>query len=484
MSEETPKVEEAVEKKEVTAEKEEKPTGDQPQKPEKPRNDKKKFNKQKKDKEKKDKKPSEQAPKEQEFVDEPGMVYFIYHPHELWLKGKNRPMFERQLVQNMRQQLAAAGVTGFKVSQMQCEMFLSAPESFLDKIYEVSKKVFGIAVFSRCYRVKRDIEALKESIGEYIKKLVVTNPIATFKVDTSRVDKRYPTNSMEMSKIIGEYIFETFHFPVNLKQPQTRFNIEIQNNAFFYYTERLEGAGGLPVNTSGKVGLLLSGGFDSPVAAWSMMRRGCSLVYIHFHSAPYGEWRSSVSKLRQIVTQLATWGGPTKFYSVPIGELQRQIALNAPAKLRVTLYRRFMVRIAAEICKQNKALALATGDNLGQVASQTIESMTTIQSVISPMLIMRPLLADAKEEIIHKAALIGTKDISILPAGDCCSHMLPKNVATKPTIEEATEGEKKLDVDGLVKAAMGEMQLIDINEPWNEEADDGQAAACPLEFQE
>ena len=484
MSEETPKIEEKVEKEEVKEEKEEKTPEEQTEKPEKPKNGKRNFNKQRKDKDKKKKNPSDQPPKEEEFKDEPGMAYFIYHPHELWLKGKNRPMFEKQLVQNMRQQLEAAGVTGFKVSQMQCEMFLSVPETFVDKVYEVSNKVFGIAVYSRCYRVKRDVEALKASIGDYIKKLVETHPITTFKVDTSRVDKRYPINSMEMSKTIGEYIFETFHFPVNLKQPQTRFNIEIQNNAFFYYTERLEGRGGLPVNTSGKVGLLLSGGFDSPVAAWSMMRRGCSLVYIHFHSAPYGEWRSSVSKLRQIVGQLAKWGGPTKFYSVPIGELQRQIALKAPAKLRVTLYRRFMVRIAAEICKQNKALALATGDNLGQVASQTIESMTTIQSAISPMLIMRPLLADAKEEIIHKAAEIGTKDISILPAGDCCSHMLPKNVATRPSIEEAIDGEKNLDVDGLVKAALSEMQLIDITEPWNEEIQEGDIAACPLEFQE
>jgi thiamine biosynthesis protein ThiI len=410
---------------------------------------------------------------------------FIYHPHELWLKGKNRPVFERQLASNLRKQLVAAGVTDFKVHQIQCEMYVSAPISFVPTIYEVSKKIFGVAKYSRCYKTVRDVEVLKQSITEYVKSLLAKGPIASFKVDTSRVDKRYPVKSMDMSKDIGALIHDTFGIPVNLKQPHTKFNIEIQNDAFYYYTERLEGIGGLPVNTSGKVGVLLSGGFDSPVAAWSIMRRGCAPIYIHFHSAPYGEWRSSVTKIRKIVGPLATWGGPTNFYCVPIGELQRQIALKAPPKLRITLYRRFMVRIAAEICKKNKAIALATGDNLGQVASQTIESMTTIQSVISPMLILRPLLSDSKDEIIQKAAKIGTKDISILPAGDCCSHMLPKSVATMPSIEEATAGEKDLDVKELVNKALQEMQIIDINEPWNEEAPEGEEpAACPLTFQE
>ena len=427
----------------------------------------------------------EEKPKEEEFVEQPGMCHFVYHPHELWLKGKNRPMFEKQLIQNMRDQLATAGVKDFKVQKLQVEMLVTAPEQYVDTIYEVSKKVFGIAVYSRCYRVKRDVDVLKQSIGEYIKELVKTHPITSFKVETSRVDKRYPINSMDMSKDIGGYIFETFHFPASMKDPQTRFNIEIQNNEFYYYTERLEGAGGLPVCTSGKVGLLLSGGFDSPVAAWMMLRRGCALTYIHFHSAPYSDWRSSVSKIRKLVAELAKWGGPTKFYAVPIGELQRQIALKAPPQLRVTLYRRFMVRIAAAICKTTHASGLATGDNLGQVASQTIESMTTIQSVISPMLIFRPLLCYSKEQIIRKAKKIGTHDISILHAADCCSHMLPKNVATKPSIEEATEGEKNLDVNALIEAAMGDMQIIDINEPWNEEPQEGECAgACPLEFQE
>lgn len=412
------------------------------------------------------------------------MTYFIYHPHELWLKGKNRPMFERQLIENMRHQLKASGVQNFKVAQMHVEMLVSAPIQYVDTIYELSKKIFGVAKYSRCYKVDRDVETLHKELAKYITDLQAKGPIKSFKVDTSRVDKRYPTNSMDFSKEIGAFIHDNYNIPVDLKNPALRINIEIQNDCFFFYSERLDGVGGLPVNTSGKTVVLLSGGFDSPVATWSVMRRGCQVVYVHFHSSPYGEWRSSVGKVRKIVQQLATWGGPDTFYSVSIGEQQRQIALKGPSKLRVTLYRRLMVRIAAAIAKRNKCTALTTGDNLGQVASQTIESMTTIQAAINPLLILRPLLADSKEEIIEKAARIGTKEISVLPAGDCCSHMLPKKVATKPTIEEAIEGEKDLNVDEMVKTALEGMQVIDINDPWNDEAPAEEPQACPLAFQE
>jgi thiamine biosynthesis protein ThiI len=207
--------------------------------------------------------------------------------------------------------------------------------------------------------------------------------------------------------------------------------------------------------------------------------------YVHFHSAPYSEWRSSISKVRRIVQQLATWGGPTKFYAVPIGESQRLIARDAPEKLRVTLYRRLMLRIAREIALQTKCLALTTGDSLGQVASQTIESMTAIQASIAPFLVMRPMLGNAKFEIIERAKMIGTHDLSVLPGGDCCSHMLPKNVATKPTIEEAELGEKKLNIPEMVQRAIAEMQLIDVNQPWNEEEPPSEAvAACPFTFEE
>jgi len=411
-------------------------------------------------------------------------TYFVYHPDELWLKGKNRPDFEKQLVNNLKHQLKMVGVCDFKIVQLHCEILLEAPVQYEAEIRNVSKKVFGISVFARCYRVDRELSLLKSKIHDHIRILLEKGPIPSFKVTTSRVDKRYEINSMDLSKDIGALIFETFSIPVDLKNPSLTVHIEVQTGFFLYSTERNDGAIGLPVGSSGRSVVLLSGGFDSPVAAWSIMRRGCSVDYVHFHSAPYGEWKSSVSKVRMIVKQLATWGGSRKFYSVPIGDLQRQIALKAPEKLRVTLYRRLMVRVALRIANMVKAQSLTTGDNLGQVASQTLESMTVIQAAISPFLICRPLLCDAKQEIIQKAQMIGTKDISILPGGDCCAHMLPKRVVTKPSIEETDKGESELNINEMVEIAIQNMQQININDPWNEESNDSTNQGCPLEFQE
>lgn len=207
---------------------------------------------------------------------------------------------------------------------------------------------------------------------------------------------------------------------------KTDIRLEVLKNCFAFYSQRQQGAQGLPINTSGTAVCLLSGGFDSPVASWMMMRRGCSVLLIHFHSQPFGEWRSSIKKVREIVIQLNKWGGPDRFSAVPIGELQRQIINKAPEKLRVTLYRRLMVRVAKLFADKYHCTSLATGDSLGQVASQTLESMTTIENAIKPMLIMRPLLGFTKEEIMERADKIGTKVLSMLPGGDCCSHMLPK----------------------------------------------------------
>ncbi|KAH0790270.1 tRNA 4-thiouridine(8) synthase ThiI [Histomonas meleagridis] len=410
-------------------------------------------------------------------------VTFFYHPHELSLKGKNRAHFEDVLSQNIRQLLKAAGVQNIKIEKITGRHFVTVPIEYEMQLAEVSPRIFGIANYGHCISCSRDVEVLKSKVIENVKEILDKHPINSFRVETSRVDKRYPLTSQDVSKEIGTVVHEGLNIPVNLTQPELTIKIEILNDKFVFYTERLPGAKGLPIHTSGHVACLLSGGFDSPVASWLMMRRGCSVTYIHFHSSPYGEWRSSVSKIRKIVQQLSLYGGPTKFYSVAIGESQRIIATKAPAKLRITLYRRLMMRIAKEIAEKHKCLALATGDSLGQVASQTIESMTTIQSVIQPMLIMRPLLGFCKEEIMERAKEIGTYDISILPGGDCCSHMLPKNVATKPSMNNAEEGEKNLDLKAMVESAINGAQIIDINEPWNEDENET-GAACPFTFQE
>lgn len=414
---------------------------------------------------------------------EPEKLLFFYHPDELWLKGKNRCIFEKALENNIIHQLRAAGVTSAKIVHKQAHTYVKCDKADEQKVIEISKRVFGIANFGPCVQIPRDIELLKTTTRDHMAKRHAERPISSFKVETTRPDKRFEMTSPELSRMIGGIIFEEVKIPVNVKQPDVTLFIEVHNDSFIFYCEKIQGAQGLPVGSSGRTVCLLSGGFDSPVAAWTVMRRGCAIQYVHFHSSPYGEWKSSIAKVRRIVQQLATWGGPTKFFSIPIGDSQRLIAKDGPERLRVTLYRRLMVRIAKEVAKQTKCNALTTGDALGQVASQTIESMTTIQECIAPMLIMRPLLGSPKCEIMEKARFIGTHDISVEPAGDCCSHMLPKKVATQPSIEEAVNGEKKLDIQAMVAKALQEMQLIDVNEPWNEEGTE-EAAACPFAFEE
>ncbi|OHS96945.1 thiamine biosynthesis protein ThiI [Tritrichomonas foetus] len=403
---------------------------------------------------------------------------FYFHPDELWLKGKNKPMFVQALQSNMNRQYKLANIKDFKVTHENDQMFLTCNPEDEEKIIEVSKKIFGICNFGRCYRIQKDMETLKSECLKKFSEFHQIHKVSSFRVECSRQDKKFELTSPEICKLIGEVIFTNLNIPAKMKEPEVSLFIEVRHKCFLFYYEKIDGAHGLPVGSSGRTAVLLSGGFDSPVAAWTVMRRGCAARLIHFHSAPFGEWKSSVSKVRKIVQQLSLWGGPLKFYAVPIGEQQRIIAKDAPERLRVTLYRRLMLRIAREISEKERCISLTTGDSLGQVASQTIESMTTIQSVISPFLVMRPLIGSNKTSIIKKARRIGTHDISVLPAGDCCSHMLPKKPATKPSIEEAEEGEKNLNIEEMVQSAIAAMQLIDINEPWNDE--DDEVLSCPL----
>jgi thiamine biosynthesis protein ThiI len=408
----------------------------------------------------------------------------FYHPHELWLKGKNRPEFEKALERNILHQMKSAGISSAQIVHRQAHTYLKCNPDEELQVIDISKRVFGVANFGRCFQIPRDLEQLKSSVRAFVLETHTRSPIASFKVETTRPDKRFHLTSPELSRLIGEVIFTDLHLRVDLHQPAFTLFIEVHTDSFVFYSEKIDGAMGLPVGSSGRSVCLLSGGFDSPVAAWTVMRRGCAIHYVHFHSAPYSEWKSSISKVRRIVQHLATWGGPTKFYAVPIGESQRLIARDAPEKLRVTLYRRLMLRIAREIARQTNSLALTTGDSLGQVASQTIESMTAIQAAIAPFLVMRPMLGNAKFEILERARAIGTHDLSVLPGGDCCSHMLPKKVATKPSIEEAEQGEQKLNIEEMVRRGLAEMQLIDASAPWNDGAAPDETAGCPFTFED
>jgi thiamine biosynthesis protein ThiI len=406
-------------------------------------------------------------------------VFFFCHPHELWLKGGNRKFFETVLLRNLRHQLKAAGVTA-TITNLSGRHLITAAASDVEKVRAVLPRVFGIANFGQCWLCERDLDVLKSRVLEYMSSLV---PIVSFKVECSRVDKSYIMTSQALSVELGAAIRDRVDVAVSLHDPAVTVFVEVLSNRFVYFTERSEGALGLPVQASGSVAMLISGGVSSPVAAWMMMRRGCGIVYVHFHSGPYGEWRASVGKIRKIVRQLSLYGGRMRFHAVPIGESQRLIATQVREEIRLTLYRRLMIRIAKKIAEANRCQALATGDSLGQVASQTIDSMTTIQNVVEPMLIMRPLLAFDRDEIVARAQAIGTHEFSTLPGGDCSSHMLPKSASIKPKIQDAEEGEAKLDINAMVEAAMQADQVINVNEPWNEDEETA-GAACPCTFEE
>jgi thiamine biosynthesis protein ThiI len=327
------------------------------------------------------------------------------------------------------------------------------------------------------------MEVLKTKALEHFETLIRIGPIPSFKIETARIDKRFHLTSSLISREIGTVIHQSLNIPLNVSDPAITFYIEVLDDKFLYYTEKREGALGLPVRTSAAVTLLMNGGSDSAVAAWMLLRRGCPITYVHFHSEPYGEWRSSISKIRKTVKQLASWGGPRRFYAVALGESQRQIAVSTPEKVRMNLERRLMVKVAKIIAERENCVALATGDSLGQVDSQSIESLTMIQTVVAPMIILTPLLAFCKEEIIEKAREIGLNELPMRQEGDCCLYLLPRNVGKKPKIRDLEEGELKLNIPEMVEAAVQAAQLIDVNESWNDEDDDGQTTQCPFTFQ-
>lgn len=413
-------------------------------------------------------------------------VTFMYHHDELHLKGRNKSGFVKALIKNTKELLSKAGIPKEHISDNYTFQsgvhYITIPEDKEEILRKVSPKIFGVANFSKLYVSEKDEDGFIEEIIDHFRELNKETPIESFRVVTKRPYKEYPRTSDEFSRVVGQHIHERLGLKAELKRAKFSLYIKIQKGKFEYSFEKIQGALGLPVGTAGRVACLLSGGFDSPVACWQMMRRGADIQFIHFHSAPYGEWRSSVSKIREIVKVLYTWGSPPVFFSVPIGDSQQKIITDASEKYRVTLYRRLMLRVAKKIAESQRCMALCTGDALGQVASQTIESMTTIQQSLiendNSMLILRPLVGFCKNEIITKANEIGTGEISEKPAGDCCAHMIPKNVATRPRVEDLLREEEKLDMPAMVEKALSEMQCINVNDPWNEE--EGTSLGCPL----
>jgi tRNA sulfurtransferase ThiI len=374
------------------------------------------------------------------------MNSIVVHYKELALKGKNRPWFIQHLVRNLRAALGGLDIEAVRSVTGRIDIDLGSGASWEEASARI-RRVFGIANYSLAGRAPHDFEQMAAAI---LADAGDRRP-ASFRVSARRSDKRFPFTSPQIEREVGGLIQEATGWRVDLEHAELTIHVEMMPDYAFYYFGKEPGAGGLPTGTSGKVACLLSGGFDSPVAAYRMMRRGCTVLLIHFHSYPILS-RASQEKVREIAALLTTSQLRSRLLLVPFGELQQQVVLAVQPELRVVIYRRLMLRIAEQLARTWRARALVTGDVVGQVASQTLENMTVIAQATS-LEVLRPLIGMDKDEIIAEAQRLGTFPISIIPDQDCCTLFTPKHPATRVRLEQIEAAERALPIAEMVAAA-------------------------------
>ncbi len=379
--------------------------------------------------------------------------FVLVHYHEIGLKKGNREYFENRLRLNISKTLEDCGVQKVRRLYGRLLVELSA-EADMPEIRKRLGKVCGIAYFAEAWTCPRDLEEIERNAWS----LIEGRTFSSFRIEARRADKRFPHTSTEINQRVGGYVKERTGARVDLENAELTCWIDIIEQFALIYVERLPGPGGLPVGSSGKVVVLLSGGIDSPVAAWKLIKRGCTAVLVHFHSFPYTN-KESQEKAKQLGALLAEYQLCSKIYLVPFAEVQRHIMVETPIETRVILYRRYMMRIAEEIARREKARVLVTGDSVGQVASQTIENIDVISRAVQ-MPILRPLIGDDKVEIINVAQRIGTYEISIQPDQDCCSLFVPKHPETRARLPEIERSEARLDVAQAMKESIETAEVL------------------------
>jgi tRNA uracil 4-sulfurtransferase len=364
--------------------------------------------------------------------------------HEIALKKGNRSYFTELLKRNL---LAAVRDLGAKeIRSLPARLLLTFKNDVpAVTLIERMRTVFGVANFSIVERTARDIDALRSSV---LNSLNGTH-FESFRIETQRGDKTFPLTSPEINRQLGAAVKEKSGARVDLENAAFTVTVEILPHDAFFGFNKIQGPGGLPVGASGRVVALISGGIDSPVAAYRMMQRGCRLIFVHFHSAPFQD-KTSQEKVRQLMGVLTRHQFTSRIYLVPFGEIQRQIVAAVARPLRVVLYRRMMLRIAEAIARKEKAKALVTGESLAQVASQTLDNMAVIEQA-ARMPILRPLVGMDKQEIIDQARRIGTFEISSIPDQDCCQLFVPKHPATKARFADVEDDETRFDVKAMVR---------------------------------
>ena len=379
---------------------------------------------------------------------------------EIILKGLNRRSFEQKLINNVRRRLAPIG--NFKVYCMQSTIYVEAEQegADMDAAFEALKKVFGIINLSRAAACENDKDAIVKLAIEYLKDEMES--VKSFKVESKRSDKRFPMNSIQLSQYVGGELADAYpDVEVDVHNPELTVHVEVRDLAAYVHASPVPGAGGMPVGSNGVAVTLLSGGIDSPVSTYMIAKRGVRLIPVHFFSFPYTsqQAKDKVVELAQLLTEYC---GKMTIEVVPFTHIQEEIRDKCPEEYFTLIMRRFMMRIAQRIAEANGAKAIVTGENLGQVASQTMEAMASTQAV-TDLPVLQPLIGMDKEEIVCLARKIGTFETSILPYEDCCTVFTPRHPRTRPKISEVAEAESVLDIEGLVEEALKGIERISVD---------------------
>ncbi|MCY3845055.1 MAG: tRNA 4-thiouridine(8) synthase ThiI [Acidobacteria bacterium] len=389
----------------------------------------------------------------------------IVHYQEIALKGRNRPWFVERLVRNLRDATAGLDVVRVRPLMGRIELLLG-PAADWNAVRERVGRIFGIANFARARRTDRGLEELAAAVirdlggGAGGATPAAANGGATrFRVRASRADKSFPHTSPEIEREVGGRIKAACGWRVDLRDPDVDVRVEVLADRAYYSLERHPGLGGLPSGASGHAMCLLSGGIDSPVAAYRVMRRGCRVRFVHFHAYPILS-SASQEKVREIAALLTRYQLASRLYVVAFGELQQRVVVSAPPPLRVVLYRRLMMRIAERLARRAGARALVTGDAVGQVASQTLDNLAVVGEVVR-LPVLRPLVGFDKDEITREARALGTYATSIIPDQDCCTLFTPRNPATRARRDEVERAEAALPIGEMVDAAVARAERQD-----------------------
>jgi len=389
------------------------------------------------------------------------MPYALVHYHELALKGRNRGFFEKRFVQHLRNTLHHH--EGIQVKSLPGRIRITYQDHTpWDAIQEGIRHTFGGVNFAQAHALPIDYDTPDlMPLCKAIENILPTQSFQTFRVTTKRGDKRFSKTSVEVNREVGAYLCEVTGKPVRLKAPDLNIFVEIIDHTAYFTLNRQPGPGGLPTGMSGKVVCLLSGGIDSPVAAYRMMKRGCKVTFVHFHGRPYLS-RASEEKVRDLTKHLTRYQLYSRLFLVPFGDIQRQIVLDSPPPIRIVLYRRMMMRIADQLAAKEQAWGLVTGDSLGQVASQTAENLQVV-SEIPRLPILRPLIGMDKIEITNESQHIGTYETSIEPDEDCCTLFVPPHPNTRCRFKDIHKAEERLAIQDMVDTGLKNTELVEFS---------------------